>query len=705
MPKGLPKNRPAKVKTSPTIEASPKVQPAPKSTPSRESSRSTLAERWVWLAPAILLVVTLACYWIPMTSSDTTIVWDAADYHRPVQNYLSQELHAGRIPFWTPYPWAGYPFLADPQVGAWYPLNWPFFLLGIGLRTLVVEHWLTALEACLGAYFLACRLLRHRPAAVIAGLCYGVSGFWVGNAAHTGVLQTAACMPWMLLLLDCALESHALRYTIAGGLVAGMAILAGHFQTALYSFLALGLFACARALELPWASRTLKSRARVCGLALAVPVIGTLLSAIATAPGLELTANSVRTALTALSRTEGELPLRALLTMVYPNYLGGVVSGKYTGPFDITQYYYYAGFLMVPLAIAGWANRGLRKVALWLMIVPIWYAMGRYAGLFLLIARLPGFSSVRAPVNVWFVASLGVALLAAAGFQKISTRWNVTWLAPVVFVFLGVDLFYFQSAVNQLPYGRVSYQQAYGMKEDVFRTLANSGLPPLTRIEEPEMTMAFGPLSHFLDVRAEVTNGYGPLRLSRYADYIAALDSNGTLRNGLGVSVRLDRKTKLLQANPDFLPRATFPAELLPVRSIEESKRWLLVLDQRRQALVPPEVTGRAQDGRGVAEVREFTPGHYRIHYRCSFPSVMRVSNAYFPGWAAQVDGQPIDVFPVDHALIGVVVPAGERDLELDYHSSYFLPGALVSLITLLACVGILLWPLLVKTGKAAAAT
>jgi hypothetical protein len=24
------------------------------------------------------------------------------------------------------------PLLADPQVGAWYPLNWPFFLAGIG---------------------------------------------------------------------------------------------------------------------------------------------------------------------------------------------------------------------------------------------------------------------------------------------------------------------------------------------------------------------------------------------------------------------------------------------------------------------------------------------------------------------------------------------------------------------------------------------
>ncbi len=98
---------------------------------------------------------------------------------------------------------------------------------------LVVEHWLHALLAFLGAYFLAWRLLRHRQAAVLAGLCYGLSGFFVGHGSLTTMLQCAAWMPWLLLLLDLALESHPWRYTILGGLAAGMLIIAGHFQTVL----------------------------------------------------------------------------------------------------------------------------------------------------------------------------------------------------------------------------------------------------------------------------------------------------------------------------------------------------------------------------------------------------------------------------------------------------------------------------------------
>ena len=132
-------------------------------------------------------------------------------------------------------------------MGALYPLNWPFFLIGVAPRVLVMEHWLHSFLACLGAYFLAWRLLRHRPAAVLAGLCYGLSGFFaVHSPRYPTMLQDAAWMPWLLLLLDLALSSRPFRYTILGGLAAGMLILAGHFQTILYSFLALGLFAVAR---------------------------------------------------------------------------------------------------------------------------------------------------------------------------------------------------------------------------------------------------------------------------------------------------------------------------------------------------------------------------------------------------------------------------------------------------------------------------
>ncbi len=310
------------------------------------ATESAPADRWPVLAPSILFGVVLICYWVQLTSSGVSILWDAADFFQPIQNYLSQELRAGHIPLWSPFPFAGFPFLADPQVGAWYPLNWPFFLAGVTPHLLSAENWLHVLIACFGAYLLAFRLIGNRAAAVLAGLCYGLSGFFTGHSSHTVMVQTAAWLPWLLLIFDRAIESGAWRECVYGCLVSALVILAGHFQSALYCFFALALFAIARMVESP--ARWL----RIALTALALPVAGTLISAVAVLPGLELAAYSIRTAQHAILDNYGFIPPAALLTLFFRDFYGAA-SDNYHGPADITQYYFYAGILLLPLAV--WA--------------------------------------------------------------------------------------------------------------------------------------------------------------------------------------------------------------------------------------------------------------------------------------------------------------------------------------------------------------
>ncbi|MBL8295720.1 MAG: hypothetical protein JNN08_27990, partial [Bryobacterales bacterium] len=93
---------------------------------------TALAETPQHLLPLLLLALAvLVFYWEPLTSSQTSIQWDAVDVHYTAQRYFSELVRQGQLPEWVPYIYSGYPFLADPQVGAWYPLNWPFFLLGV----------------------------------------------------------------------------------------------------------------------------------------------------------------------------------------------------------------------------------------------------------------------------------------------------------------------------------------------------------------------------------------------------------------------------------------------------------------------------------------------------------------------------------------------------------------------------------------------
>ena len=115
-----------------------------------------------WIAFGCFALAVLVFYWIPLTDPNTTPQWDTIDYHYGVQKYFAAELAEFRLPAWSDFAFSGYPFLADPQVGVWYPLNWPFFLMGITPKALMGEIALHALLALAGTWLLARRYLGKR---------------------------------------------------------------------------------------------------------------------------------------------------------------------------------------------------------------------------------------------------------------------------------------------------------------------------------------------------------------------------------------------------------------------------------------------------------------------------------------------------------------------------------------------------------------
>src|SRR5580692_7203471 len=369
---------------------------------------------------AALAAATIVFYFQPLFDSGTSIQWDAVDVHYSAQKYFADSVLAGHLPLWTPYVFSGFPFLGDPQTGAWYPLHWPFFLMGITPKAIEWELALHAFLALCGTYLLARRLSGDHMTALLAAVFYAGGGFFAAHSSHVGMFETAALLPWLLWAALRALEDGAMPWILLTGVIGGLVALIGHFQTALYSFFALALFVAAR--RAPWK--------RGVNLLVVATVAAVLLGAIQILPGLELTAQSDRAAANFHGATNAALKPAALATLVMPNFYGAA-SGNYSGPPDITQFYFYAGILLVPLAIVGiWKKRSW--VALALIVPALWYAFGPGAQLYSVLTLLPGFKSVRAPVHIWFVVSLGLALAAASGAAWLAERFHKSWLMMAV---------------------------------------------------------------------------------------------------------------------------------------------------------------------------------------------------------------------------------------------------------------------------------
>jgi hypothetical protein len=127
--------------------------------------------------------------------------------------------------------------------------------------------------------------------------------------------------------------------------------------------------------------------------------MGTALAASAILPGLELAFIDSRVA-TAVSDNYGFIPIKSLLTLIAPTCLGRRESIM-DRPMLLSIASMPACFFC--LAIWGMSNRaavGLRAIFAGMR----WYAVGPSGGLFLLIARLPGYASIRALSNGWFAA-------------------------------------------------------------------------------------------------------------------------------------------------------------------------------------------------------------------------------------------------------------------------------------------------------------
>ena len=134
----------------------------------------------------------------------------------------------------------------------------------------------------------------------------------------------------------------------------------------------------------------------------------------------------------------------------------------------------------------------------------------------------------------------------------------------------------------------------------------------------------------------------------------------------------------LLFENTAVLPRAFIVYETV----VDAAPRRLRALDVARQALVErpiPELVGSTGAPTAAAIVAESA---LRVEIQASTPrpGLLVLSDTFYPGWTATIDGDPAEVYRVNTALRGVLLPSGEHTVVFQYTSRWFQIGAVVSL-------------------------
>jgi hypothetical protein len=97
-----------------------------------------------------------------------------------------------------------------------------------------------------------------------------------------------------------------------------------------------------------------------------------------------------------------------------------------------------------------------------------------------------------------------------------------------------------------------------------------------------------------------------------------------------------------------------------------------------------------------TATLTEWEPGRMRIQLAgtATKESYLLVSENWYLGWKATVDGQPAPVHRGDHTLISVVLPPGAREVSLTFHDDTYVKGKWVTAISTMLIAGMMLVPM-----------
>ena len=146
-----------------------------------------------------------------------------------------------------------------------------------------------------------------------------------------------------------------------------------------------------------------------------------------------------------------------------------------------------------------------------------------------------------------------------------------------------------------------------------------------------------------------------------------------------------------LYENQNAYPRAWLVHEIEPNESIDDiaSHVKLADVDFHKLALSSVSLTTTLDpvrgDGKESATVTRYESEYIEMSVEASGAAFLIVSEMYYPGWRATVNGVPEVIQKIDGGLRGILVPSGRSKVEMRYFPLSVYVGAVISALTFLS--------------------
>jgi hypothetical protein len=689
----------------------------------------------------VILLFVVAAYW-QVALLRQPLMWDSRDAFFPWRYFMSECLRNGQFPVWDPYQRCGYPFLADPSSGAWYPIALLLGMLGrYSVSVFGIEFVLTLFVGGAGMFRLVSSLGKSPEAGLFAAFCFSASGFFVGHGEHFSWLVSAAWLPWLFWAYGRFLDTPRHGYMLLSAVFL-LLMFTGGYPAFLFvsAYILLGLFVFsllrAESKERRWL--LLKGNLLFAGVSL-VLIAGSLVSYTEAAQYITR-GDGVTLAKANVLPFSPQSSLSFFLPFSVTNNL------DFFGT-DISMANAYFGLIGMVMLVAGIVviKRRRYRVLIIASVIMLLISFGSYLPLrTLLYEYVPLMNLFRFPSLFSLFFILGFVIAAAGSFHVIFEKASEYRSTLRAIVILFIVFFLSVLLVKLFRHGVVGNYRL--LLHDMNNFIRQSALSQRLIIQSVVQLFWLCLLlliiqyrgGKFLSARSVLVlcaldmvmatqlNAYGTLigpetcaqvnaKTRQAAPGFPVPDAHRALNAGIvpnmaPLNVNLGDFTK--QPSWDgYNPFRLSNYDRLSEAAIRDSV-WAnpyiylsynaqpniagSILSNRNVALVSDAVYNNLKDlgfssgGDDRVEVTTFKPGKVSAKTQTRGRSILILQQSGYPGWKVFVDDKLVQYFTTAYSNISIVLPAGQHEVVYKFEPAWLWPLAVLgfgSLISVIVCL------------------
>ncbi|MBI5957487.1 MAG: YfhO family protein [Chloroflexi bacterium] len=348
--------------------------------------------------------------------------------------------------------------------------------------------------------------------------------------------------------------------------------------------------------------------------------------------------------------------------------------------------------------------------------------------------EIGGLESETLRVLAWGLVALGIGIVGAAVCTLIQPVEEPSRLSPRVWqtgvlLLITLDLAWAAHGLNPMVsaeifdtpdtastpgrlfwFGDYRYDVTFGSdKEDEVQIEGYFDLTDYRRATDQwrEVRASMLPNINMLD-RVPALSNNDPLLPGYHSQYIDLIETWGAQAGNLFQAAGVDRVYGITPdgwtgENPALAPftaeiktawlvsRAEWRESDSAIKDALRDPAWnplqtVILVGQSEQEIFPGATAG------SVTLVKNL-PSDRRYRVTSDAPAYLVIAETWYPGWSVTVNGKPAKLERANLAFLAVAVPAGESEINLRYRVNHFSAGAIISLISLLAAVGLIVFP------------